>query len=122
MEEECEFVISILEELEFAGADMLSPLGILLFDLPDGLNKINKSLEDTPNEPDLAPTSSGDAEIQVKVEDSLGELDNGNKAREPTHQISTKNFIINGFKMSKAWTLSKYRKTRKFVSLTDCLK
>ena len=80
VEEECEFIKPILDELECAGADMLSPSRILLFDLLDDPDDIDESLGDTPDQPDLAHTSSEDAEIWVEVEDSLGELENNDEA------------------------------------------
>ena len=106
---------------------MLSPSGILLFDLLDDPDDIDESLEDTPDQPDLVHTSSEDAEIRVEVEDSLGELENDYEAAqardsEPTRRIFDKKFIINGLEMSKARALSKYGRTRKFVSSTDRLK
>jgi hypothetical protein len=119
VEDECEFVKPILEELQCAGADMLSPSGILLFDLPDDPDDIDESLEANSDEPDMAPTSSEDMDNRVEVEDSLGELAD---EVETTGQIFDKRIIINGLEMSKARALSKYGRTRKFVSSTDRLK
>jgi hypothetical protein len=118
-EDECEFVKPILEKLQCAGADMLSPSGILLFDLPDDPDDIDESIEDASDEAAMTHASSEEVEIRVEVEDSLGELaDDG----EPTDRIFDKKIIINGLEMSKARALSKYGRTRKFVSSTDRLK
>ena len=123
VEAECEFVKPILDELECAGADMLSPSGILLFDLPDDPNDIDESFDDTVDTSDkLASSCSEDIAIRVEVEDSLGELENADEAGELTGQNFDKKIIINGLEMSKARALSKYGKTRKFVSSTDRLK
>ena len=102
---------------------MLSPSGILLFDLPDDPNDIDESFDDTVDTSDkLASSCSKDIAIQVEVEDSLGELENADEAGELTGQNFDKKIIINGLEMSKARALSKYGKTRKFVSSTDRLK
>jgi hypothetical protein len=120
VEEECEFVKPILEDIERAGANMLSPSGTLLFNLPDDPEDIDESLEDPPDAPVdtnlTSPEATDDADLRVEVEDCLGEgLDN-------EVQIFDKKITIKGINISKARALAKYSKTRKFVSSTDRLK
>jgi hypothetical protein len=104
---------------------MLLPSGILLFNLPDDPDDIDESLEDASDEPAMASTSSEDIDIRVDIEDSLGELaddDAGDPLPLATDRVFDKKITINGIEMSKARALSKYGRTRKFVSSTDRLK
>jgi len=125
VEEECGFTKPILEDLEHVGANMLSPSGTFLFDLPDDPEDIDESLEDSPDVLNMNPLSAAaeDADIRVEVEDSVAEvLDNDIAVGEPNRRIFDKKITIKGIEVSKARALSKYSKTRKFVSSTDRLK
>ncbi len=109
VEEECEFIKPILKDIECAGADMLSPSGTLLFNLPDDPEDIDKSLEDPPGAPvDMNltnPEATDDADLRVEVEDHLGEgLDNNVR-------IFDTKITIKGIDISKAQALAKYSKT-----------
>jgi hypothetical protein len=123
VEEECGFVKATLEGLERAGADMLSPSGTFLFDLPDDPDDIDESLEDPPDALDMnrSGMAAEDLDIRVEVEDSAAEvLDTA--VDESNGRVFDKEITIKGIEMSKARALSKYSKSCKFVSSTDRLK
>ena len=106
VEEECAFVKPILEVLERAGADILSPSGTLLFHLPDDPDDIDESLED-PCDPLEANTE--DAAIRVEVEDALlaEQVDDANKAEGTEYQP---------FKNTLSLMVSKYPKLVLFLN------
>ena len=116
---------NILQTFAPPGADILSPSGTLLVHLPDDPDDIDESLEDPAYDP--IEENPEDAAIRVAVEDTfLGEqVDKANNAERLAgieQQRFEKHIIINGVEISKARALSKFSKTRKFVSSADRLK
>ncbi|KAF8964489.1 hypothetical protein BDZ97DRAFT_1660101, partial [Flammula alnicola] len=128
VEKDCPFVIPILKKLEVTpNVDMLSPLGVLLFDVPLAEDDIDESLEFLPSESSINtpsnPTENTTAtEIRIEVEDALGELAASDANAPHTRVLVESKVLIGGSLISKSRALSRFSKYRVTASSTDRLR
>lgn len=130
VEEECEILMNILQELaENPEVDILAPFGTLLFDVPLTDDDINESLEyPTPSVHGANATPNlglDDAEVCIEVEDALGELstlpDSSIDLDAPQCWVVESQILINRKLKPKAHVLADFAKYRKHSGSTDRL-
>ncbi|KAF8962782.1 hypothetical protein BDZ97DRAFT_2020851, partial [Flammula alnicola] len=131
VEKDCSFIIPILHKLENTpNVDMLSPLGVLLFDVPLAEDDIDESLEfpapeSSTNTPSNATMSTTATETRIEVEDALGELAAGDAiaADAPQTRVLVESKVLIGSSfISKSRALSRFSKYRVTASSTDRLR
>ncbi|KAF9001173.1 hypothetical protein BDQ17DRAFT_1426738 [Cyathus striatus] len=109
-EENCGFIIPILRKLEDEGADMLSPSGTLLVNIPFNDDDID-ILEEVPHNftvpGTVSPSSISDVDMCIEVEDRFSEIVDSNISLKP---IFTSQIMVDGKDMAKSRLLAQYSK------------
>ena len=131
IEQECKTLSSVLRELNNTdGVNILAPFGTLLVDTPLADDDIDESIDSPPpaettNPPVPNIDLVNNANMHVKVEDALGELDsvdiNPVVGQTSSQRIIESKVLIGGTLISKAQALSRYSKSRTHAGSTDCL-
>ena len=129
VEEECEIVKLVLQELDQTdGVDILSPFGSLLFEtLTEEDIEDDVSLESPTPSPTITPAGNEtDSQLRIDVEIALGKLDSTNviATAMPAQRLIDAKVLIQGKEVNKARALSRFNKTwnRKHTGSTDRLK
>ncbi|KAF8066505.1 hypothetical protein FPV67DRAFT_1652976 [Lyophyllum atratum] len=136
IEKECPFVIKELEAVETCpSADILSPFGVLLVNIPLDDDDVDESVE-LPECPSprvqSANTASDVDDVRVEIEDALGEdeedeiPEHGSNSLTSSAASTSTSFdrflLVNGKKILKSRALSMRSRYNKKASSTDRLK
>jgi len=123
IKQECEGLKHVLDKLDtLEGVDILSPFGMLLFEVPLADDDIDESLEaPTVTSPDITDSRTHEMDMRVDIEDQLGaELVLNTEMTD--QRVFDPKVLINGIEKSKAQALKEFSKYRQHASSTDRLK
>ena len=123
IEQECEGLKHVLDELDSSeGVDILSPFGVLLFEVPLADDDIDESLEAPTMTSPNGDITDSEMDMRVDVEDELGAELSLNTETSTDQRAFNSKVLINGIEKSKARALKDFSKYRQHASSTDRLK